>query len=325
MIRGILLAAIVGLFPGLMSGQTYQFTASNEPYNDLSNGTPLVTTTWDDPEFNVPLGFDFNFFGHTVTSLHQYGLIAYPVLTTNSNSDTTGIFFVFGADLIDRGFADTLLLSPITYKTTGSAGHRICTIEWKNAGFYNEYFYFGGNDDFVNFQMKLYQETGVIEYHFGPSSVAIPDLVYDSTGAFVGFLEKLILSTDISVGENLLLTGNPSSPNVVQNYINVYLNGTIPANTLYTFTPEPSATHQPIDVTAIPFFGPIPATDFLYLNPQWAEQLDPPVYIYNSTGSVVKVEKQLGPIPTGDLPSGIYQLQFQTKSGLKTQRVVIVR
>jgi len=317
----LLLLCILPLF---VSSQTYQFDASTAPYVELSGGLPAVTETWDDPGYDLPIGFLFNFYGHLLSTVHQIETVAYPLLATDEFADTLGFFMVFGADLVDRGFADTTFQSPITYKTTGSVGHRVFTIEWKNAGFYREYFYLADNNDFVNFQMRLYEEDGTIEYHFGPSSVSHPEIDYDSTGAFSGIVENLDLNTGLSTGQTLLLTGNPSNPTVVESYINVYLNGTIPPNTLYTFTREPSAVGDPVTLTEQPYFSPNPCNDFIGINPAGMDDIIPPMEIYNSTGMHVKTIKQLETIETSDLPSGIYELKFQTKAGLKSERIMIL-
>jgi hypothetical protein len=322
--KGLQLILILSILPHFISSQTYLFDASSAPYVELSGGTPAVNATWDDPGYNVPIGFVFNFYGNTISTVHQIPTIAYPLLTTDDSADTLGFFMVFGADLIDRGYADTLFESPITYKTTGAAGNRVFTMEWKNAGFFKEYFYLADNNDFVNFQMRLYENDGTIEYHFGPSNVSNPELDYDSTGAFVGLVEKISSVTGFSGGEALLLTGNPTNPNVVESYIDVYLNGTIPANTVYTFTRDVTAVDDLVTLTERPYFSPNPCNDFIGINPAGLDEIVPPLDLYNSTGMLVKSIQQVETIETSDLPSGIYALKFQTKAGLKSERIMIL-
>ena len=322
--KGLLPILLFCILPLFVSSQTYQFDVSSAPYVELSGGTPAVTATWDDPGYALPIGFVFHFYNQTISTVYQIATVAYPLLSNHSFGDTLGFFMVFGADLIDRGFADTLLQSPITYKTTGSPGHRIFTLEWKNAGFFKEYFYLADNNDFVNFQFRLYEDSGTIEYHFGPSSVSHPEIDYDSTGAFSGLVESLAVNPDVSTGETLLLTGNPSNPTVMETYTNVYLNGTIPANTLYTFSRIPSAVGDPVTLTKQSYFSPNPCNDFIGINPAGLDEIIPPMEIYNSTGIHVKTIKQLETIETSELPSGIYELKFQTKAGMKSERIMVL-
>jgi hypothetical protein len=211
-----------------------------------------------------------------------------PYCPTHTLTDTLGFFFVFGADLIDRGYQDTVLESPITYKTTGSVGHRIFTIEWKNVGFFRQYFYTGDNTDFANFQMRLYEDDQSIEYHYGPSNITQPELDYDSTGAFVGLIEKLVFETDQSAGESILLSGNPSNPTASPIYQTVFLNGTIPANTVYRFERIPTAVDDPLVNDHHLYYTPNPADEFLQLNYDVQEDILSPVLIYNSTGILVE-------------------------------------
>jgi hypothetical protein len=322
--RTILSISLCLFIPWMSHAQTYQMTVSTEPYVDLSGGTPAVTQTWDDPGYDVPIGFVFPFYNQSLTTVHQLANIAFPILSTSAHADTFGLFLVFGADLIDRGYGDTMLLSPITYKTTGTPGQRVFTIEWKNAGFYRQYFFTGSSTDYVNFQMQLYEANGDIVYRFGPSNITQPEIDYDSTGAFTGLLERLIFATDVSTGEVLLLTGNPSNPTVVPSYINVYLNGTIPQNTVYTFSRMASATGDLNHQAEHPYFVPNPCHDYLTAAPLPAESIIPPVYIYDLTGALIRTEWVLEPILTTDLASGIYQLKFNTSEGTRTQRILVV-
>lgn len=319
-----ILLALLFLLPLMLKGQAYEFSKSTAPYTNLTGGTAAVTETWDDPAYNVPIGFIFHFYNQPITTVHQLGEVAYSLLSTHLLTDTLGFFFVFGADLIDRGYQDTLLRSPITYKTTGAAGHRVFTIEWKNAGFYRQYFFTGDTTDFVNFQMRLYEDDQSIEYHYGPSNITQPELDYDSTGAFVGLIEKLVFETDASAGESILLTGNPANPTSTPVYQPIFLNGTIPANTLYRFERIPTAVDDPIADDHHLFYSPNPSNEFIQLNLKIQDDILSPVYVYNATGSLVNTEHQIQRIETASWSSGIYQLQFKTPAGWKTQRISVV-
>jgi len=322
--RSTRLFSLLSILPFFCFGQTYHFSVSTAPYVNLSGGSPALTGIWDDPEYAVPIGFSFQYYDYSLDNVYQLPYIRYSILATGAASDTLGFFLVFGADLIDRGYGVGSPQSPISYKTTGNPGHRVFTMEWKNAGFYGQYFMGGSTSDFVNFQMELHEDSGDIVYHFGPSSISQPILDYDSTGAYSGLLEKLKLTTEESLGEALLLDGNPSSPSTVSSYVDVWLNGTIPANTVYTFSTQVSAVDDPVSNTDQPYFIPNPSTDFIKAN-AWAEtEIIPPIYVYNSTGSLVRKEDQLETIATTDLPAGIYQLMFRTKDGLTSQRIAVI-
>jgi hypothetical protein len=300
-------------------------TVSSEPYVNLTGGTPLVTQGWDDPEFTVPIGFNFQFYNETLNTIYQLADISYPILLDGSADFVESLFIPFGADLLDRGISSGQLLSPITYKTEGSTGHRILTVEWKNAGFYGEYFINQETNDYVNVQMKLYEENGNIVFHYGPSFVANPALDYDSTGAFVGLVEDLDLSLKTTNGETLLLSGSPLKPSIVTEYVPTYLNGTIPPNTVYTFSREITATNDITSVSHRNYFNPNPTQGDLYSIRDVEGKITSPVYVYDAIGSLVLVDDTPNMISMNGKQEGIYLLKFEADGVVRTERILVSR
>jgi hypothetical protein len=84
----------------------------------------------------------------------------------------------FEADLIDRGELTGISQSPISYKMEGNAGSRILKIEWKNAGFVGEIGELGTLNDYVNFQVWLFEGSNDVEMHYGPNMVLNPAISY---------------------------------------------------------------------------------------------------------------------------------------------------
>jgi hypothetical protein len=84
-------------------------------------------------------------------------------------------------------------------------------------GFYNEVFD-GLANSTANWQVKLYESDGVIEFHFGPNTVA--DIMALSDGLLTtGLLQGL--SFDNAAGTFLLGAGQPESP-VFETYTDIY-------------------------------------------------------------------------------------------------------
>jgi len=51
--------------------QSYEFTVSTNPYINLTGSTSLNgTAPWDDPEFEIPIGFDFQYFDTTIDKIY---------------------------------------------------------------------------------------------------------------------------------------------------------------------------------------------------------------------------------------------------------------
>ena len=130
-------------------------------------------TYWDDPEFTAQIGFSFPINGLTIESISQIDLGASWV--DLSNAWETALIEFWGVDFIDRGIVGSPSL--IHWVTTGEEGSRIFILEYKDVGFWEESD-FQSMPSFMNFQMKLYESTGQIEFHFGSSNYAPPEPGY---------------------------------------------------------------------------------------------------------------------------------------------------
>ncbi len=222
---------------------TYFFSQSSGVYSNLTGAISLNNgNTWDDPEYEIPLGFNFNFYGNTLDSLiiTGYGYGAELGLTSNQ---ITPVIVPLGVDLIDRGSENGLSLSPISYKTTGVVGNRITKIEWKNAGFYN-----GDKDDddvyedYVNLQLWIYENGNKIEFHYGPTVINDFNASYDGENGPWGVGISSLFDFDgyDYKGKSQILSGNPLSPTL--EFLDdgdglAYMSGIIPNGTIYRFTP----------------------------------------------------------------------------------------
>jgi hypothetical protein len=168
-------------------------TASNVAgtYTDLAtvSGSTIITTANTDDANSAPqsIGFDFAYNGATFSQF---------VLNTNgimrlggAAPSVANLFGVYengqaaGIDPItSTSPADVNLLAPFNFDlqdgsvgpaeyrvaTTGTAPNRVCTIQWKNvrdkAGTVN-----ATQFDNFEFQVKLYETTGLIEFVYGPT------------------------------------------------------------------------------------------------------------------------------------------------------------
>src|SRR5688572_32280023 len=67
----IILHVIIWSFVINSQAQTYQLTVNNEPFVFLENPEVAVQGTWSLPVFQVPLGFDFEFFDISSNQLYS--------------------------------------------------------------------------------------------------------------------------------------------------------------------------------------------------------------------------------------------------------------
>ena len=135
----------------------------------------------DNRSVATDIGFDFWYNGtrYTQFSVSTNGYVDFSTSTANGGP-TTGAFGYSNAafsntnagnrtypalapfydDMTAQGGVDALGNS-IKYLTTGTTPNRVLTIEWINMAVY------GNTSPSLNFQVKLYETTGVIEYIYG--------------------------------------------------------------------------------------------------------------------------------------------------------------
>src|SRR5262249_54825410 len=144
------------------------YTMSTPAFNfqDISStGTPLVNLGDDEVRGPLPLGFTFNFFGTSYTTLN---------LSSNGFLNFTGDFnsgCCSGQPLPTPGSPDRIIagwwddLSPpgggsVTYQTLGAPGSRTFIAEFKNVPA------FGGPGALSTFEFKLFEGSNNIEVHY---------------------------------------------------------------------------------------------------------------------------------------------------------------
>lgn len=218
----------------------YDFSVSTGTYQDLTNSTSLNNgNVWDDPQYIIPIGFDFEIGNKTYTTLYITEAGLGGVLISDPSSQ--GVFSLMAPiaqDIEDRELILGQSSSPISYKTVGTVGNRILKVEWNNVGFFG-----GGIDDYMNFQLWVYESSNIVEYRYGSSDVPSPSSFEGQTGPVVAFYPLVNWDTEIFLETGYYLKGNPESPTAVE--INAQtdvpanaLSGMIPDGTIYRFTPK---------------------------------------------------------------------------------------
>ncbi len=150
----------------------YTFAASSGTYSPIT-GTTVHAAGWDDAVSAVPIGFSFTFNGVTYTtcSVNSNGYITFGTTVSSSStyvpiSDNTGYggaISAWGRDLQAQPAATTGL---VQYSSTGG----VFTLQWSDT---RRYYGSTANAERINFQIKLYQTTNVIQVVYGTWSNAI--------------------------------------------------------------------------------------------------------------------------------------------------------
>lgn len=301
----------------------YNFTVSNEPYNDLVDSTSLNNgQIWDDPGYAIPIGFDFQIGPHIFNTIHIVDWSVGGVLSSNANDvGVAPLLSPIAQDIIDLGFWGGTSQSNVSYKTEGTIGSQILKIEWNNAGFVGSG---SPNTDFMNFQLWFYESTNVVEYRYGPNQINNPQNSFEGeTGPIVLFIPSIDLDTDMLEEDAYLLSGDPSNPTVVvvepgnePKDINA-LQGMIPNGTVYTFTPQNLSVDNFENFEFVIY--PNPAKDYFQIHTKAGEYQ---VHIYNNLGQRVKhVANSRGIIDVSNLSSGIYFVEIETIFGKSTKKL----
>ncbi|MDT0295607.1 T9SS type A sorting domain-containing protein [Mesonia ostreae] len=314
------------LFFGISSflqAQDYTVTAFNEPYQDLVNATSVNNGfLWDDPFFAIPIGFDFELYNESFSVLYSSDNFSEGIFTLQQFSTTLTLLSPIAQDIISLEGANEQSLSPISYVVEGNVGNRIFKLEYKNAGFWDDI----TENDFINFQVWLYESDYSIEYRYGPSSINNPTESYEGeTGPIVFFIPIIDLSVSEGsfIEDAYYLMDNPVNPTVIvvddnspepQNPIV----GNIPEGTVYRFDPDGLAVsnNQQIAVSVYPN----PTQDLLHLQNPNQEEFS--TSLYDVLGNKMKIQLQNEQMDLSSFASGTYFLNIQSKSKSKTIKVI---
>ncbi|MFM8492255.1 MAG: T9SS type A sorting domain-containing protein [Bacteroidota bacterium] len=304
----------------------YTFSLQSSPYTALSNPTPLTTATWDDPSLTVTLPFPFQVFGRSASQLVFDGLGGELFAVDAMTQDTLPLIGPYAMDLIDRGYNTGTMLSPISYKTEGSAGSRIFKLEWKEAGSYDEAdsLMTTNAEMHISLQMWLYEGSNRIEFRFGANNISNPALFYGGEdGAIVG-LGAFNQAGDLVLSE--LLSGAATAPQLQSGGLPQPLTGTPAPNSVYRFNPPGSSTGLfELGLSQQLIAYPNPTQDGIWIRNIGTRNIAPShgsrAFILDLQGrSIVDFDVQTSTasaqwVDLSALPSGLYLLRVEGMNG----------
>lgn len=211
---------------------TLQFTGNNpamvSAYTTTTDITGYVRSTFtkdmtaltgastgpngDNKASNVALGFTFNYLGtnYTQARICTNGWLSLNLSGTTSKNNPD-LFTITDPNTTLAPWWDDIAddaTSTVSYKTEGTAPFRVFTAEWYRVTTYN------GAGARISFQVKLFETTNVIEFHYGnfesgshnageSASIGIED----ATGGIGHFIEATTGSMTTGVS-NLVSTNN---------------------------------------------------------------------------------------------------------------------
>jgi len=276
-------------FPGTFNTFTQQ-------YVELEGGTSFTgASSWDDPEGNVPLGFDFTLFGETFSSLEFAGVGGQLM---SSFGNPVQVLLPYGSDIINA--STTELVSPITYLTEGEPGSRIFKMQWSNVGFYYELEANNSFNNITNFQLWLYEGSNIVEYRFGLNTIKEGTLVHDFGRPLVAIVRNANLF-DLSWESLWTLAGDPTNPTLVSHPSgdfefsqNELLTFEPPVGTVYQFNaPEVVESTSELDEKNKATLWPSIATNNIQIS-----NVNGAYQIYNGVGQLIHSNKTQNAIET---------------------------
>jgi len=303
----------------------YTLSVLQEAYQPLSGATSINNNiSWGDTNaYSVPLGFDFSMGDKTASAFH---------LSCRGNfiSDTPGrcnMFFFSGAALNDRSFGGNPSLSPIRYLMSGNSGNQIFKAEFFNTGFADGLCSSNEVNDSANMQVWLYENSNIIEFHYGPSYLPDSSCFFTRPyGPLVYYIQNDTIWTGaphhLSGVSDFIVSGDPANPTFYQDDSTIIGLSSFPVNgTVYRFSPSSTGISKIQSVSSIKVY-PNPATDFITIENAYGSS----VIILNTLGQVAyssPIWQDIQTISIKHLSVGVYFLQVVNKDGSKETRKVL--
>jgi hypothetical protein len=271
---------------------------------------------WDDPTWTVPLGFTFYTANDTITTLYvgELGTTVYGI-----QDDSLSDIFLPYFDDIANADNDTLV-SPVSYVVEGPPGFQICKIEWLNVGFYEDWAANGTYTNTTSFQLWLYENSNIFEYHYGPSNITNASMIHMFGAPAAAFLENLNQNTGFDWDGFYSVTGNTDAPTIttlttaeilgaqgIPSY--ALLNGEPAEGTVYRFAP----TFVNVEENSLATFDVYPNPTSGLLNVFNPKQESLVAQILSLEGKIIQVEtlsSGRSSIQTNELASGFYLLRI---------------
>lgn len=300
MLKNVLSFFVLSVVLPFASAQTYTHSLRSNNYQHLKSSS----RTYKDSSAVMDTMFRTSF----AIPYFRQALSDSVIIWGNGNFAFTEFEFddeasVFGAELTPRKDGSSF----IAQATEGSSPNRIFKIEWGNMGFVYDTL---GNDS-VSYQVWFYEKDGIIEYHYGPSSVKNPSSWNGESGPYV-----YMVAYD---GTNTYgLKGNPSAPLSYTSFITGAgpLNAAPIANAVFRFAP--AAGNAVSDLKAARAALSDKGSGLFEL------RTEAPLLaytIYNLEGKMC-LKGSTAQFSLAQLPAGMYLLRIETVDGIETIKLL---
>ena len=233
----------------------------------------LGSEYWDD----IPIGFTFTFMGF---EYDVFDLFTTDLIFNDTIHDDDALRFVpysglSGDNLISYDTSSELThFPPIIYKTEGTLGNRIFTLEYNMAQFWDD----PGLDEppfytyYTNYQVRIYEGSNIIEVHYGPHLT--DEIVFTEDGGPGPIVGMVNFNDDENDADDFvfIVHGDPINPTIIteetdtNSYNYAVLDYSPPEGIIYRFIPNSVGTKDIAQKEQIALkVMPNPSTDIIYV------------------------------------------------------------
>ncbi len=283
------------------SSQNYTVTYDTSDFNQIS---PFYIVDKSNPTlFNgikmyksIPIGFQFEMDGIFFDSLEvaENGFVRFKTGQVNQS-----YISAFECPLQDRPSGTGSDPSPIVYNTFGTPGDRIFKLYFVNAGFEFD----AEDNDYIEFQLWLYESCGDFEIHVGYQSIEPSeyDIFYNQDPAPVMGFGNYVTQNHYT------LDGGHSLPSISTTFST--LASVPPTYSLYRFSKCGVNSVEEKEALKLEVF-PNPTTNYLVLESNMS--------LFNSTYSIIDIQGKIildgtlstNKIDVSSIPQGSYILNI---------------
>lgn len=311
------------LFSPAQNKYTFSQTAGNA-YTDLSGDVNVTNSFPANGLYNIPgqAGETFTFFAlpYTIGGFKTIAVGSGPFLRVDNDSSLVIIDAAFTyADSIDAS-------SKISYLVQGSPGNKILKTQYKNLKLR-----YGAALNFINVQIWYFQQSGIIELHYGPRSTNNASGYTIQNGPNVG----IFYSPDNFTGcyEKLWCNGSPAAVvlDSTANYVFKAMSGVPDAGIVYRFSPR-VATTQTVSTVGLrentnQLLSSVsnPVKDKIMISGNLNAYT---ILIYDLNGKPVKEWRHLSgnaELDVYDLSAGCYFIQMTGALGTQRKKIVVLK
>lgn len=304
---------LVFLFAKQTFANDYNIEVKKTKYRDLVNPS-VITSYWQENE-----AFTLGFFANELIKVYDRTFVidGQKAILLGVNGYLAGVNNNYGF-IIDGFFSNIIPKeneqSEISMEAIGIPGDYLIKFQWKNVGLKGHF-----ENDFLNFQIWLYQKTGKIEVHIGPNQITSTLGFNKFMGPKIGVM--LSNSNFSEIYQSSYLSQNPENPQIetFTNLIN--LNGIPTDSTVYVFEPQTNSNSlltNTLDNKVIQLY-PNPAKDYIKIGNNFNMKY---VKIYSIDGKLVYEmhSSNQGGIPNTinikELKTGNYIIEIQSDENI---------